>query len=89
MRGLRFRKGRNLPEVIQLVRRELGFMLRLCDLLGQAASLPPSLSAEGLGWEWVQAMAPVGASTRELPLLNAGNSLCLSLLSIPKWEFKF
>lgn len=34
-------------------------------------------------------MAPVGASTRKLPLLNAGNSLCLSLLSIPKWEFKF
>ena len=43
MMGLRLRKGRNLPEVMQLVRGELGFMLRLCDLLGQASSLPPSL----------------------------------------------
>ena len=48
MRGLRLRKGRNLPEVIQLVRGELGFMLRLICLV----RLPPSLplcGGSGLG----------------------------------------
>ena len=49
MMGLRLRKGRNLPEVMQPVRGELGFMLRLCDLLGQASSLPPSLGRVWVG----------------------------------------
>lgn len=88
MRGLRLRKGRNLPEVIQLIRGELGFMLKT-DLLGQA-SLPPSSSlCGGPGIRDAGAgSSSCGASTRKLPHLNAGNSLCLSLLSIPKWEFK-
>lgn len=43
--------------------RGLGFMLRLIYLVRLP---PPSLSVEGLGWGWVQAMAPVGASTKLL-----------------------
>lgn len=50
MRGLRFRKGRNLPEVIQLVRRELGFMLRCVICLARLLPFfPPSLQRVWVG----------------------------------------